>query len=203
MKNNLLIWKHLKTNLLLIPAMCVLFSTHFNAQVTKVTYLHPEQIKNISPDSVFYLDLSKKKLNAIPSYVYSLKNLRGLNLSRNQFTELNDSIYRLKNLQELDLGKNKFKNFPLQLCSISTLTHLSVNRNDFTSFPPCLGMLKQLEVLDFWGTPISSFPECFVELTNLKIIDARSIQFNAEFQWKWQQQLPKVKIEFDAPCNCM
>jgi Leucine-rich repeat (LRR) protein len=182
--------------------LCAIFSNYSVAQTNNRIYPKLEQVLKMHPDSVLYLDLSKRKLKSIPAIVYTFKNLKGLNVSKNGISELNDSIFLLKNLEELELGKNKFKSFPMQLCSISTLIFLSINRNEISSLPPCLSMLKSVETLDIWGTNISSFPESFVEMPNLKFLDARSMQFNAEFQWNWKKQLPNVKIEFDAPCNC-
>ena len=52
-----------------------------------------------NPDSVFVLDLSKKKLSEIPPEVFQFKNLLKLNISKNKFKELQNIRAALENYQ--------------------------------------------------------------------------------------------------------
>lgn len=52
------------------------------------------------------LDLSFKKLEEIPTYVFELSSLENLNLSHNQLQELPEEITKLKSLKNLDISWN-------------------------------------------------------------------------------------------------
>ena len=83
------------------------------------------------------------------------------------------------------------------------LKKLVLNRNDISTIPYLIINLNELETLDIWDTPIISFPEQFVSMKNLKYIDARGVTHGAAYQKKWKEKLPWIKIDFDAPCNCI
>ena len=52
------------------------------------------------------LDLSFKKLQSLPSYLFELSSLENLNLSHNQLKELPKEIIKLKSLKNLDISWN-------------------------------------------------------------------------------------------------
>lgn len=52
------------------------------------------------------LDLSHKKLEALPNCLFELSSLEMLNLSHNQLTELPQEISKLKKLNSLDISWN-------------------------------------------------------------------------------------------------
>jgi Leucine-rich repeat (LRR) protein len=62
-----------------------------------------EEIKNKNLKS---LDLSFKKLEDIPKYVFELTSLENLNLSHNQLKELPKEITKLTSLKTLDISWN-------------------------------------------------------------------------------------------------
>jgi Leucine-rich repeat (LRR) protein len=118
-------------------------------------------------------------------------------------THLPDFIKDFEYLTELNLDKNKFAVFPIQICSMKRLEKLIVSRNEFSSIPECIQYASNLNYLDLSDTPVTSFPEAFVLMTNLKTLSLHGLAYPPSFHIRWKERLPWMRIEFDAPCNCM
>ncbi len=155
----------------------------------------------VNPEMIIKLDLSKQKLKAIPTEILTFKNLRELNLEKNKISELPENFV-FDNLKVLNLSKNSLTFFPSVLCQNTSLTQLLLGKNKITKIPDCIGSLKKLIVLDVWFNPIQELPESMVELKELRVLDLRGITYSFEFQKKWNELLPWVKIEFDLGCDC-
>jgi Leucine-rich repeat (LRR) protein len=162
-----------------------------------------EEAKNTHSDSVFAVKLSKKKLTVIPKEIQHYKNLRHLDLSKNKLTELPEFLSTLPCLIDLNLGKNKFTSFPTEICKMTQLKRLVLNENSFTHISECVANLEKLTYIDLWDTPLETFPNAFLSMKNLRYIDMRGIVYGPTYQQKWIRNLHWVKIEFDAPCDCM
>ena len=166
-----------------------------------VVFFSLESAAAVHPDSVFQLNLSKKKLREFPQEVLNYKNLTVLNLSKNKLTALPDQ-FAFPQLTELDLSKNNFTEFPNVICNSSKMKNLLMSRNKLTDLPECIGNLKQLENLDLWFNLISVLPESLTQLRKLKTLDLRGMNYNDEFQKIWKSKLPWVAIEFNIGCDC-
>jgi leucine-rich repeat protein SHOC2 len=162
-----------------------------------------EEAKISNPDSVFSITFEKNKLDSIPLELLKFVNLKTLDLSKNRLFNLPDSFVNFIHLEVLDLGKNKFSKFPPEICKLTHLKKLVLNRNDIITIPYLICNLQELEMLDIWDTPILSAPELFSTMKNLKYIDARGVTHGPAYQNKWKEMLPWIKIDFDAPCNCL
>lgn len=186
-------------------ALIFIFNTwvYFSQKVDTIRYYSLEEAKTVHSDSVFAIRISKKKLNSIPKEIQFYRNLRHLDLSKNKLTELPEFIGLMSNLIDLDLGKNKFTSFPTELCKLSNLRRLVLNQNQFTHISECIGNLENLNYFDLWDTPLETFPNAFITMKNLKLIDMRGVLYGPTYQQKWTKSLHWVKIEFDAPCDCM
>lgn len=160
-----------------------------------------EEAATVHPDSVFRLDLSKHKLQTVPSEIYVFKNLRELNLSQNKLTSLPDEFF-LPNLQILNLEKNNLDTFSNSICKNTTLQYLYMGKNDVAVVPECMGNLTELIVFDIWFNPIRELPLSMTNLKKLRHMDLRGVTFSNDFQKKWSALLPWVKIEFDLGCDC-
>lgn len=178
----------------------LLWSVEVNAQ-SHVVYYSIEEAGAVPVDSVFRLDLSKKKYSEIPSEIYRFKNLRELNLSQNKLTHLPDDFY-FPNLEVLNLEKNDLDTFSNCICQITTLRQLYLGRNEIRYFPECIGNLQELVILDAWFNPIQDLPVALTSLKKLRAMDLRGITYSKAFIKKWTALLPWVKIEFDVGCDC-
>jgi riboflavin kinase / FMN adenylyltransferase len=162
-----------------------------------------DEVQYANPDTIFALSFHKLKLEKLPKELEKFTSLITLDLGKNKLTELPSFISEFTKLQEINVEKNKLSNFPVQICALSNLNTLILNRNQFTQLPECIQYLQQLKYIDLWDTPVASFPEAFLLMPNLKKLDVRGIKFSPSFQKRWIERLPWVKINFDAPCDCM
>jgi hypothetical protein len=168
-----------------------------------VHYFSLEEARTVHSDSVFALRISKVKLTVIPKEIQNYKNLRHLDLSKNKLSELPEFMGNFSCLIELNLSKNNFTSFSTELCKMHALQRLILNQNPFTHISECIVNLDKLKYIDLWDTPLETFPNAFLTMKNLKYIDMRGIVYGPTYQQKWLRNLHWVRIEFDAPCDCM
>jgi hypothetical protein len=162
-----------------------------------------EEAKSAHPDTVFAISFAKLRLKELPVELSRFKNLRILNIEKNRLVSLPDFIADFNQLEELNVGRNKLETFPIQVCRMSTIKILILNRNNFESIPACISVLKELNYLDLYDCPIRKIPDSIESLKELKEIDLSGIRFSENFQEYWKKKLPNVKLDFDAPCDCM
>ena len=187
--------------------LCVFQNLFAQIVLDSVSLLNQRVYKNLTvalqnPDSVFILDLSKKKLKEFPADIFKLKNLQVLNLSRNEIKELPAEISTLANLQKLNLSNNDLKSLPASMGDLSNLTFLGLNRNVIESLPPEMGKLKNLEVLEMWDNELSEIPDELKGMYNLREWELRGILFTDEEQNRIRSLLPDARIYLSPSCNC-
>ena len=155
-----------------------------------------------NPDSVFILNLSKKKLSELPQEIKQLKNLQKLDISKNKLKELPAFIGSLAGLIELDASANNLEKIPAEIGYLKNLKRLNLNRNVIDSLPVEIGQLSNLEYLEMWDNELEYVPDAIKNLRNLKVLELRGILFEKEEQNNIQNLLPDTKIYFSPPCNC-
>ena len=175
----------------------------FASHEDSVHYYTLEEAHNMIPDSVFAIDLSKRKLTALPKDLLKYKNLRHLNLSKNKLSDIPEFMSTFTHLIEINLHKNNLTVFPTELCKIKSLERIILSQNAFTHISESIVNLENLKYIDLWETPLETFPNAFLTMKNIKYIDMRGIVYGPTYQQKWLRGLHWVKIEFDAPCDCM
>lgn len=154
------------------------------------------------PQLVYRLDLSGKKLKALPEELYLLKNLNALDLSGNKLKELPARLGEFVHMQEFRASKNKLRKFPGAVCNWAHLKRLDLSRNALDSLPPCMGKLKELASMDLWDNDLEGFPEELSGMRALRFLDLRAIQFDEPEMERIQGMLPSAKVYFSQPCNC-
>ncbi|MBP8824737.1 MAG: leucine-rich repeat domain-containing protein [Flavobacteriales bacterium] len=154
------------------------------------------------PDSVYRLDLSGRKLKAVPEEVRLLKNLNALDLGRNKLKALPGWMNELQYVQEFSAGRNRFSEVPNAVCQWKHLKRLDMHRNHLEGLPACMGNLKALFSLDLWSNDLGDFPEAISGMQALRFLDLRAIQFSPKEMEHIADLLPAVKIFFSQPCNC-
>jgi Leucine-rich repeat (LRR) protein len=160
-------------------------STHGLKEVHSLT----EALKN--PDSVYKLNLRRKRIDSIPPEIGKLKNLEVLIISGSTVKFLPDEIGECKNLKSiiahssrleeipatlgnlkklrvLKLGHCNLKSIPKEIGNIESLWHLSIGGNNIKYVPKELSKLKNLTWLDLSDNPLEEFPDCVLEMENLK-----------------------------------
>lgn len=160
-----------------------------------------EALKN--PKTVYRLDLTKQKLKEFPREIYQFTNLNELILDKNKISIIPDSISVLKNLQIFSAERNEIEIFNVKITTLKNLYQLNLADNLIEKIPDQIDDLKSLEQLILWDNPISYYPIAMSEMERLKYLDLLNNQMNATTQERLRIALPKCKIIFSPPCNCM
>ncbi len=156
-----------------------------------------------SPDRVYRLFLTKRKLESFPVQVLQFKNLTELDLSRNRLEEIPPEIGQLVNLRRLNLANNNLVHLPNEIGNLTELVYLGLNRNIIEDLPPSIGKLQKLEVLELWDNELKDLPDEISELQNLKLLELRGILFTDEQQQRIDGLVVKsARIYMSPSCNC-
>ena len=154
------------------------------------------------PDSVFALDLSRKKLKTVPEELKKLPNLQWLKLDRNNFKEIPYWIGDLISLQYLDLSNNNLVELPVSIGKLENIYYIGLNRNRIETLPHEIGNMKNLQFLEMWDNELQAIPEEMKNLHNLQILELRGILFSNDEQLQIETLLPDTKVLFSPSCNC-
>ena len=154
------------------------------------------------PDKVYKLQLTRKKLKAVPEEIRQFKNLNALDLGNNKLRDLPEWMAELAYLQEFHAPKNKFTSVPKVVCAWKDLKRLDLHQNEITGLPACMGGLTHLFSLDMWSNDLEDFPQELEGMKELKFLDLRVIQFDQGEMTRISELFPQVRIFFSQPCNC-
>jgi Leucine-rich repeat (LRR) protein len=166
----------------------------------KIFYSLSDAMQN--PDSVYRLNLSKKKLTALPTEIFQFKNLRELVADKNKITEIPAAIENLILLQTLSISNNKLQSIPPQISKLKNLKYLHLNRNVITEIPNEIGTLFNLEEIHLWDNEISNVADDIRFCSSLRVLELRGILFSDEQQKHIHDLLPYTKVYFSPSCNC-
>jgi Leucine-rich repeat (LRR) protein len=155
-----------------------------------------------TPDQVYKLNLSHKKITKFPEGIFQLKNLRELDLSHNKIDTLPAQIGQLTFLEKLNLSNNKLESLPDEIGNLTKLTYLGLNRNVIEELPVTIGKLENLETLELWDNELYKIPDEIGNLKNLKVLELRGILFSDEEGARLDSLLPNTKVLMSPTCNC-
>lgn len=153
-------------------------------------------------DSVFALDLSKKKLKFVPEEIKKLPNLQWLKLSKNNLKDIPSWVGDLVSLQYLDLSNNDLVELPTSIGKLENVYYLGLNQNLIENLPHEMGQMKNLQVLEMWDNELEAIPEEMKNLHNLQVLELRGILFSSDEQTQIEMLLPDTKVLFSPSCNC-
>lgn len=173
------------------------------AQKESYTIYTLEEALLTHPDSVYAIDLSRKKIIELPKDLYRFRELKFLNLSKNKLSLLSDSFAVFSHLETLTISSNKFESLPAVLFKLRTLRYLFAAKNEITSIQNEIQYMQALEEIDLYDNPISSIGTGLQQLKMLKKLDLQGVMYGPTFHNYISQSLPNVKVKMDPPCNCM
>jgi Leucine-rich repeat (LRR) protein len=151
-------------------------------EVLEVKPANEESVDELSYRDVFFLNLSRNKLNRVPSATKFMRSLRILDfcdndvdvlpeqlghhcsllevllMDRNQLSAFCDSIQNLNRLRRLSCAQNQLKFLPDFIGRLTSLTELNFDRNSISNFPIAMGTLTQLTSLSVEWDLISHIP---------------------------------------------
>ncbi|MBQ9473313.1 MAG: leucine-rich repeat domain-containing protein [Bacteroidales bacterium] len=150
-----------------------------------------------------HLDLSRRRLRAVPPEVYTMTNLRHLNLSHNRLDSLDERLLLLTRLDTLLLGRNRLRHVPEWIGNMRSLRLLDMSRNPILDLPPSMANLTRLERLVLWSTGVVSVPQEMGALNyTLKELDLRVCPMTYDDQKAVEEILPTPRKRWDHVCNC-
>jgi len=135
--------------------------------------LRRKRIDSISPEigklkNLEVLIISGSTVKFLPKEIEECKNLKSIIAHSSKLEELPATLGNLKNLRTLKLGNCNLKSIPKEIGNIESLWHLSIGNNNITSVPKELSKLKNLTWLDLSDNPLEEFPDCVLQMENLK-----------------------------------
>lgn len=135
-----------------------------NSQRTGVFQLTKAKLNEI-PSDVFRvttlrtIDLSTNHLKTIPTTIANFINLRTLILDENLLTQLPEEICRLTKLETLSLASNQLQTLPKMLGDLRSLRSLNLSNNRLQKFPIELRTIRQLDFIDLSKNKITEIPD--------------------------------------------
>jgi len=105
------------------------------------------------------LDLSRNKINSLPSSIGNFKVMKTLSLSKNKIAALPDDMGKMTKLENLNLSFNLLQSIPSSFQQLKHLREVNLSHNNFSTFPTALLNLKQMNVLDLANNKIRAIPE--------------------------------------------
>ena len=149
----------------------------------------------VSPDSVYSIDLSRKKLSVLPAELFRFRSLKTLNLSKNKLSSLGDSLSLFTQLESINISSNKFEALPSILFKLDRLRYLFASKNDITSI--------QNEIQYLYDNPIADIGTGLQQLNELEKLDLQGVMYGPSFHKFILTSLPHVQVKMDPPCSCM
>lgn len=152
-------------------------------EVLEVKPTTEESVDELSYREVFFLNLSRNKLNRVPAAIKFMRALRILDfcdnevdvlpeqlgqhcpllevllMDRNQVSVFCDSIQNLNRLRRLSCSQNQLNCLPDFIGRLTSLTELNLERNSICNFPIAMGTLTQLTNLVIEWDHISYIPD--------------------------------------------
>ncbi len=116
------------------------------------------------------VNLTKLKLNRIPSEIGQLPNLIRLDLRLNELIELPKEIGQLTNLTMLDLDHNQLLALPSEIGQLANLRTLLLENNNLIVLPTAIKELVNLRELDLSKNQLRSLPSEVKHLANLRTL---------------------------------
>ncbi len=133
----------------------------------------PSEIGNLL--NLKKLEITRNNLSVLPEELGDLINIENLDVSFNKLTALPNSIGSLSKLIELDAEDNELSDLPTSISQLSVLETLQLKDNKFEVIPEGVFELTNLTLLGFWDNDLKSIPAKINQLTKLKELD---LEFN-------------------------
>lgn len=119
-----------------------------------------------------YLEVTSNKLEALPSTIGNLQNIKCLKIARVPSVGIPDSVWGLKKLEQLELN-TKFEKVPAGIGALRRLKHVKLGAGGFATLPDSFGDLGDLEELDIFAAKFVGLPDCFARLKKLRRLEMR------------------------------
>lgn len=125
------------------------------------------------------LNISRNKLQSLPSCVWLLPKLQSLRVANNELASLLPNLSNIdvdsltQSLSFIDVSNNKLKAIPDFVFKFKQLKQVNISSNSLTSIPETLWLCKSLQELDLSKNKLTVLPWCEPEDS---MEDSRDIQ---------------------------
>lgn len=153
-------------------------------------------------NEVYRVDLSKKKLNEIPSEILTLPHLQELRFNKNNLKTLPQALAQCKELQRIEIQFNELDTMPPFLFTMKNLKKIDFGYNYISTIPDGISQLIELEILALWDNPIEKYSKELLNMDQLRHLDFSNNFMSETMQRDMQEALPKCKMYFPMPCQC-
>jgi len=139
------------------------------------------------------------KVDEVPAFVDTLKNLQYLYVKNEALTDLPSSIKVCKNMQFLHVSGNRLKDIPEVVFSFKHLKLLDLRANRFTEINAQIGELSELEYLYLGANPNLKivYLDAMKKLTKLRFLDLRGTDIPLKQAKEIQKLLPNCRVSHD------
>lgn len=139
------------------------------------------------------------KVDAVPGFVDTLKNLQYLYVRSEALEDLPHTMKACKNMQFLHLSGNRFKEIPSVIYSFKHLKLLDLRANRFKEISSDVGNLTELEYLYLGENSQLTLLhlDAMKKLTKLKVLDLTGTQVPLRQAKEIQKLLPNCKVSHD------
>ena len=139
------------------------------------------------------------KVDAVPGFVDTLKNLQYLYVKNEALTDLPNTLKACKNMQFLHISGNQFKDIPEVIYTFKHLKLLDIRANQFKELTADIGNLTELEYLYLGanGNLRIVYLDAMKKLTKLKALDLRGTKVPLKQAKAIQKLLPNCKVSHD------
>ncbi|MFA5644585.1 MAG: leucine-rich repeat domain-containing protein [Patescibacteria group bacterium] len=145
----------MKKVLLMVVALLLLGGCSFKVGKNTVLILDNGS-KPSTEEANKVLDLSGKNLTKVDVSIFDQTNLEELNLSSNNLIDaLPSQIGKLKDLKILNVSNNQMTGVPAEIGQLINLEVLDLSNNQLTGLPNELANLKNLKTLNLSGNEYS------------------------------------------------
>ena len=135
---------------------------------SSLTFLQSLNMWNVLGDPKRRDDVS---VCVLPPSINCMKSLTVLDLSRHRLDALPSTFADLHHLIDISLSSNKFSSFPRVLLSLIGLKRLKMANNTITELPDEIGELRRLEVLKMSNNILSELPDEIGQLRRLEVLN--------------------------------
>lgn len=151
---------------------------------------------------VLAVDLTRQRLQSLPSDLMLLTDLTYLIVNRNRLSEFPSWFAELGSLKVLMADHNRLEEFPKVLLGMPKVEQLSLGENYLGGIPMDIDGMASLEILSLWGNVLARFPASLGNLEHLQILDLLHNEMTIDEQEMLKALLPDVQLNLSEPCNC-
>jgi len=123
-------------------------------------------------------------------------NVCSLNLFGQKLTAIPSSVFTMKNLTYLDLADNDISTIPPEIGQLTNLKWLYLNQNEITSIPDAINQLKNLQFFTIQYDKVALLPNDLSGMANMQLLIVQGNPLPSTEVSRAKKTFPNAKITF-------